>query len=124
MTVDCRDGWRPHGAAVNIPGANHLDRRRTLLPRDYLDEPDLFGRSGTAVVRLPPGGDEVSARIAAIQHDLVRDWRVEHRPSSGEIRRLYGMSRQTWSRITLGERWAGETGLAVLHASWRRRRAR
>lgn len=108
---------------MRIPGANHLDRRRTLRPCDYLEDPDHFGRDGVAVFRVPPGGDAVSARIATLQHELVRDWRWERRPTSGEIRRLFGISRQTWSRITLGQRWAGETGLAALHASWRRRHA-
>jgi hypothetical protein len=100
---------------VRIPGGNHVDRRRSLLPRDYLVEPDAFGQGRPVTVRVPPGGDEVSARIALLQHELVRRWRQSPEVASGAaIGRRYGFSRQTWSRTALGQRWMGEAVLAGL----------
>lgn len=65
---------------------------------------------------VPPEGDPISARIAHLQHVLVCRWRATG-ISGAAIARRWGVSRQTVSRTTLGERWAGETVLAALLAS-------
>lgn len=104
------------------PGANHLDKKRRLLPRDYLDPPWAFGRDVGARVRVPPGGDAVSGAIASIQHQLVVAWRRGGcRPTGAALGRRFGFSKQTFSKTVLGERWMGETLMAaVLDALGRR----
>lgn len=101
---------------VRVPGGNHVDRRRRLLPRDYLADPHAFGRPGRrAITASPVDGDARSARIAALQHDLVTRWRRQGcRPSGASLGRAFGFSRQTWSRAILGERWMGEAVQAAL----------
>jgi hypothetical protein len=101
------------------PGANHLDRQRKLTPRDYFDDPNRFGRIRHLAGRVPPGGDPVSARVAALQHRLVWAWQARGRkPSTSELGGLFGFSKSTWSRVILGQRWMGETIMAaLLHAA-------
>ena len=100
-----------------IPGGNHIDRRRTLTPREYLIDPHRFGvdRSTAFRVPYPPGGDPVSAKIARLQHELVLAWRTT-RPSGAGSRdaRAFGISTSTWSRTLLGERWMGETVMSAV----------
>lgn len=97
------------------PGANHLDRRRRLLPRDYLDPPEAFGLRDPIRWVVPADGDGTSQRVARVEHRLVVAWRLgDHRPSGPEMGRRFGFSRQTWSRCMLGERWMGETVLAAV----------
>ena len=100
-----------------IPGGNHIDRRRTLTPREYLIDPHRFGvgRRTPFHVPYPPGGDPVSAKIARLQHELVLAWRAT-RPSGAGSRdaRAFGISTSTWSRTVLGERWMGETVMAAV----------
>lgn len=99
---------------MQIPGGNHLDRSRQLLPRDYLaDDPFAFGRDPSARIHVPEHGDPRWARVAALEHRLMLQWRRSPR-SGAEMARLWGCSRQTWSRTVLGERWAGELLLAAL----------
>jgi hypothetical protein len=103
---------------VRIPGGNHVDRRRQLLPRDYLTEPDAFGRARPVPRTMPAGGDPVSAEIAWVQHSLVAAWRRGgSRPTGAALGRRFGFSRQTFSRTVLGQRWMGEAVQAALVAS-------
>lgn len=103
-----------HGHGVRRSSATHIDLRRKLLPRQYLDRPDAFGRDVSVRWVVPAGGDEVSLRVARLQHELVVAWRVGGARSGAATAREFGFSRQTWSRITLGERWMGETGAVAL----------
>ncbi|MGK5111674.1 hypothetical protein [Geodermatophilus sp. CPCC 205506] len=100
------------------PGANHIDRRRRLRPRDYLSDPHAFGRQADVIFRVPPGGDAVSAAVARVQHQLVLDWRAARpRRMGSRDARVFRISSSTWSSSVLGERWMGETVMAaVLHA--------
>jgi hypothetical protein len=101
--------------AVIRPGGNHVDRRRLLLPRDYLADPAGFGQDRPARLRTPPDGDAPSARIAWLQHQLVAAWRRQGcKPSGAALGRAFGFSRQTISRSALGQRWMGEAVLAAL----------
>lgn len=96
-------------------GSRHLDSRRLLRPLDYLADPWSFGAEGAARTQVPAGGDEVSRLVAELQHRLVAAWRAGGgRPSAGALCARFEMSKQTWSRVTLGQRWAGETVLAAL----------
>jgi hypothetical protein len=105
-------------SAVIRPGANHIDRRRRLRPRDYLADPHAFGRQADVIFRVPPGGDAVSAAVARVQHQLVLDWRAARpRRMGSRDARVFRISSSTWSSSVLGERWMGETVMAaVLHA--------
>lgn len=93
----------------------HIDTRRLLLPKDYLVDPWQFGRAHRARTHVPPDGDDVSRDIAEIQHELVFAWRAAgKKPPAAQICQRFDISKQTWSRVTLGERWAGETILVAL----------
>ena len=93
----------------------HLDTQRKLLPRDYVEGgPHRFGHDPDARFIIPPGGDEASARIAALQHHLAVQWRATNKPSGAELGRRWGFSRQTWSRTVLGHRFSGELLLVAL----------
>lgn len=100
-------------------GARHLDQRRLLTPRDYFVDPSTFGLVPGAPTHIPPGGDQVSLRIARLQHGLVCQWALAGRtPTVAALCRRFEMSKQTLSLVTLGKRWAGETVLAALvHAA-------
>ena len=105
---------------VKRPGGNHVDRRRRLLPRDYLADPYGFGQPRANRTVQPSGGDPVSARVAWIQHELVAAWRVRgSSPSGAQLGREFGFSRQTWSRAALGQRWMGEAVTCALLAALR-----
>lgn len=69
--------------------------------------------------RVPPGGDELSMRIALEQHRLVCAWHGGgRRPTVAALGRRFGISKQTFSKTARGARWAGETVLAALsHAT-------
>jgi hypothetical protein len=99
-----------------IPGGNHVDRRRQLLPRDYVrGGPYGFGVDADAVFYVPVGGDPVWCRVAELEHRLILRWRArEDGPSGAAIARRWGCSKATFSRTVLGERWAGELLLAAL----------
>ena len=93
-------------------GVRHVDNRRCLLPRDYLQDPFTFGNRGAAVI-LPVGGDVVSMRVARRQHLLViavRDRRIR----SGDVCGEFGFGRDVWSDVLNGTRWPGETVLVAM----------
>ncbi|MDZ7732980.1 MAG: hypothetical protein U5R31_07550 [Acidimicrobiia bacterium] len=105
------DGSSPITDVARL-NARHLDARRTLTPREYLTEPWAFGERPSAV-QIPEAGDAASARVAAVQHLLVLEWRRGGtRP--GNLCRAFGFSRNIWSLTLRGHRWAGETVLAAL----------
>lgn len=97
----------------------HLDQHRHLQPRDYAEDPSLFGVDPALPFGVPPGGDEVSMRIAVEQHRLVCAWHAGgRRPTVAALGRGFGISKQTFSKTARGTRWAGETVLAALtHAT-------
>lgn len=100
---------------MRSPSRTALDRRRTLTPRSYADDPWRFGIDHALGFAVPPGGDATSRDLAEVQHRLICAWRhAGCRPSGAEIGRRWQFSKQTWSRTTLGQRWAGETVLAAL----------
>lgn len=99
----------------HYPGWNQADRRRQLTPRDYADPPELFGLPDLSGFALRDGGDEVSLRVARVQHHLVVAFRGRAGDRSGaRTARAWGLSRSTWSRVMLGQRWMGETAAAAL----------
>lgn len=93
----------------------HLDKRRSLMPRDYFDRPEMFGLDDMRA-SLPQGGDNISRAVADLQHRLVLEWRRRDRAiSAAELCQAFGFSKQVLSRVTLGQRWAGETVFVALH---------
>ena len=97
------------------PGGTHLDRQRTLLPADYAVDPHRFGRDPKLRFHIPPSGDATSMEIARIQHHLVVAWRTNpDAPSGAALARRFDFSKQTLSRVTLGQRWCGMTVMAAL----------
>jgi len=92
----------------------------TLTPRAYLHDPHGFGCPGPARWLVPPGGTQAGLRAARRQHVLACRWAAARAPKTGQIRQTYGISKQTWSRIVRGERWAGQLGLEVLLDAWHR----
>lgn len=99
----------------------HLDHRRSLTPRDYATDPTLFGVTADLTFWVPPRGDAVSMQIAQLQHLDVCAWDADgRRTSAAALCRRFGFSPQTLSKVTTGQRWAGETVLAALHYAIRR----
>jgi len=96
-----------------VPSPNHVDGRRRGRPREYLDPPHRFGRAGEARLRIPAGGDRVSAGLAWFQHRLAAAWAARGR-SGAAVGREYGVSRQVVSRTLRGERWLCATLTAAL----------
>lgn len=94
--------------------ARHLDRQRLLTPRDYAAEPGLFGVDPGVSFHVPAGGDTASMHSAVEQHLLLCAWNQSRRPSAAALGRRFGISKQTISRVSRGERWAGHTVLAAL----------
>lgn len=108
---------------VQTPGWNRLDRvLLPLVPLDYVTDRHAFGR-GNARFTVPDGGTSLALRVARRQHLLVADWLQHRSPATGRIAEVYGISKQTWSRITLGERWAGQVGLEALLDAFETRRS-
>ena len=107
-----------HDWRMRIPGGNHLDRQRQLLPLDYLAVPEQFGDRPDAEFVLPTDGDAVSMRLAIVQHRVVCRWRERrqqgHAWSGAQLAREFGCSRQTISASATGHRWA----CAVVYAAW------
>jgi hypothetical protein len=109
--------------AMRRLGGTHLDRQRTLLPADYAVDRHRFGRDPQLAFHVPPDGDHRSMEIARIQHQLVLGWRRHpDAPSGAALARRFGFSKQTLSRVALGERWSGETVMAALLYGQRGRR--
>lgn len=99
----------------------HLDHRRALIPSAYALDPRLFGVVTDLEFRVPPGGDVVSMRIAQLEHLVICEWEaLGRRPSAAALCRRFGFSPQTLSKVTTGQRWAGETLLAALQYATRR----
>ena len=97
------------------PGGNQLDRQRRLTPREYALDPWKFGVDPALPFHVPTGGDEISAKVAAHQHQLVIAWRRNGaRPSGAEIGRVWGFSKATVSRTMTGHRWGGQTVVTAL----------
>lgn len=93
---------------------NHVDARRALRPRAYLP-PYAFGIDITADPSMPDGGDDASARVAWLQHQLACRYRQNgSRPSGAELGRTFGFSRSVFSESLRGNRWMGETVMAAL----------
>lgn len=100
--------------AVNRPGANHLDRRRTLSPRNYFP-PGSYGKVPSARSTVPPGGDHVSAAVAQVQHDLLVLYRqVRKHGWNRRAAGAFGISDSVWQDVMTGKRWMGETVMAAL----------
>jgi hypothetical protein len=99
---------------VNRPGANHLDRRRTLSPRKYFP-PGSYGKVPSVRSSVPPGGDAVSAAVAQVQHDLLVLYReVRRRGWNRRIAGEFGISETVWQDVMVGKRWMGETVMTAL----------
>ena len=99
----------------------HLDHRRLLTPRDYAADPAMFGVAADLAFEVVAGGDEISMRIAHLEHLVVCEWEdSDRRPPASVLCRRFGFSAQTLSKATRGQRWAGETVLAALHYATRR----
>lgn len=99
----------------------HLDHRRSLTPREYATNPTLFGVAADLTFWVPPRGDAVSMQIARLQHLDVCAWDAAgRRTPAAALCRRFGFSPQTLSKVTTGQRWAGETVLAALHYAIRR----
>lgn len=94
--------------------ARHLDRQRLLSPRDYAIVPELFGVDPEVTFQVPAGGDAASMHSAVEQHLLLCAWNRSRRPSATVLGRRFGISKQTVSRVSRGQRWAGHTVLAAL----------
>lgn len=96
----------------------HLDQRRLLEPRDYVEQPESFGLSEQLKFRVPVGGDEISMRIVATQHLLVCLWnRTQRHVSAVQLEQRFGVKKQTMSLTTKGRRWAGRPLAAVVFAN-------
>lgn len=103
-----------HGRPMTFwPGANRLDSRLKLSPRDYATVPQRFGCQPVEF-RVPPGGDQLSCDIAVHQHRLALAWRETRRPPTSELCARFGFSKQWWSNVTSGQRWAGQIGTCAL----------
>jgi hypothetical protein len=92
----------------------HVDARRRGLPRDYVVPPQSFGIDPSARFVMAPWGDDPSLRVARLLHSLVVAWRSKPGLSGAAAARRWGISKQTWSRTILGERWPGETMFIAL----------
>lgn len=99
----------------------HLDHRRSLTPRDYATGPTLFGVAANLTFWVPPRGDVASMQIARLQHLDMCAWDADgRRTSASALCRRFNFSPQTLSKVTTGQRWAGETVLGALHYAIRR----
>jgi hypothetical protein len=95
------------------PPRRLLDRRRNLLPRDYLTDPYQFGTHPAPTWTIPAGGDRVSRDVARVQHEIVLLLHA-HAPRAGaRAARRFGFSRQLFSKAVHGSAWMGETILAA-----------
>jgi hypothetical protein len=99
--------------------ANHVDGRRNLQPRAYFPA-HAFGTDPRARLSVPEDGDDASARIAWLQHQLACRYRAAgSRPSGAELGRRFGFSRSVFSESLRGNRWMGETVMAALLSATR-----
>ncbi len=99
------------------PGWKRLENRRQLTPRDYLLVPAEFGHHRHPRFHLPDGGRAIDAWVAQQQHLIIVDWNGRGRtPSTAELHRHYGVSRQLMSLNATGHRWMGFLEACALHA--------
>ena len=105
-----------HGRGMSRrPGWNGIERQQLkLTPRDYAADPDLFGKRADLGFEVPPGGTVAAALAARVQHRLVIRCRQSSHYSGAQLAERYGTSTSTWSRMTLGQRWAGQLLLCAL----------
>lgn len=107
---------------MRVPGGNHVDRTLLLSPASYFDPPSAFGHVESARPHIPVGGDARSMRVALVQHWLVLAWASRGGPPVRELARLFGFSKQTFSKVRLGDRWMGSAvGAALLWSATVRR---
>ena len=134
---DVRGGCRPrgdqHGPSMR-PAGNHLElqRRRRLRPMAYCELPQQFGAVRHARFRMPNHPDTHSQDLwlAQQQHLIIVDWDQGGRiPSTADIERRHGMSRDLIHRVATGRRWMGlaeacalEAVIALVDCPLRRRR--
>jgi hypothetical protein len=108
---------RPAQSATHVDmtrlSSRHLDARRSLTPRDYLADPWAYGERPSHMV-MPDGGDQLSQRVALVQHELIREFRADATLAPGTVCKIFGIHRNTWSRTMNGHRWAGETVMVAL----------
>ena len=117
VAVECRPRGGAHDRRVRP--ANHVDARLGRPPRDYAEQPYRFGEDPHVRFRAPVGESSAAAHAARVQHLLVVGWRAQSgRPSGTQLGRRFGFSKQTFSRVVRGERWAGSVVFAALvHAT-------
>lgn len=88
------------------PGWNRLEAQRQLTPRAYCVCPQEFGPVRHARFHLPPGGQDIDGWLAQQQHLLICDWNERGRtPSTADLQRHFGLSRQLMSLTATGRRW-------------------
>lgn len=102
---------RPDAVTVGrmrTPGWNRLEAQRQLEPRAYCVNPAEFGHNRRARFHLPAGGRPSDAWLAQQQHLLIVEWDERGRnPSTSELDRHFGISRQLMSLNATGRRWMG-----------------
>lgn len=106
---------------MHRPGWNHLDRRPATAPRpkDYCSNPHAFGHGDDVTFYVPVGGNPIDRDISWLQHELILEWRRRGgTPTTGQLRERYGISKQTFSRVTRGQRFLGERVTMALLLAW------
>jgi hypothetical protein len=87
-------------------------------PRDYVDQPLLFGRSREIRWIIPPvAGSDAEQVLAMTQHAAALA--IHHRGDTTAARRVsarFGFSVQTWSDYLLGKSWMAVPGFAAATA--------
>jgi hypothetical protein len=106
-----------HGHQLTVPAMSHSSRRldtRSLVPRDYVANPNDFGRASRPEWVLPAGGNIRSLRVAMVTHEVVfRVRALRDRRLAARVCARFGFSKQVWSRSLLGQEWMGELVLAA-----------
>lgn len=99
--------------------------RRSLHPRDYLENPHEFGWAEHPTWRLPPGGDERSLQVAQVEHHVaLLVHRHAGRRAASTLGPRFGFSETHWSDALHGHYWMGETLLAAAVAALLERHGR
>jgi hypothetical protein len=97
--------------------AKRLDSRLTLLPRDYLTNPNLFGQDVPVTWHTPAGGNEESLGVAQVQHDLIVAVLVKGRVPRRSVYTPFRFSESLLSDVCLGKRWmAAIVAASLIHA--------
>ena len=112
--AECAAAATRHGPNMPTnPAPRSVDRRRRLLPRDYVTQPDRFGVDGDVEFAMPPGGDDASFEIARLVHRLAVVARTSGR-CGAQLGRRFQFSRQVFSDVLNGRRWPNASTLAAL----------